>query len=418
MTQTLSEELTWRGFVNQTTYPDITALDGAPITFYWGVDPSAASMTVGHLAVAMMIRHFINAGHKPILLVGGATGLIGDPDGKTQERDLKTNDEIEKNVQGIKKQYEQVFSGQDLKLVNNYDWFKDFGYLDFLREVGKHVPMRQMLGREFVQSRLSEDGAGISYAEFSYSLIQGYDFLHLFKEHGATLQVCGADQWGNCIAGVELIRRIGGGEAHIFSAPLVINKATGIKFGKSEEGAVWLDPALTSPYKFYQFWLNADDESVKDYLKLYTLIAKDQYVALIHEFEADKSARKAQKVLAYEVTKIVHGEARAQSVQKISEVLFGNGEYIELKKEDFIELGEELGMFEAPEGVDLAGSVVEAGLATSKGEARRFLDSNAIYINGSQIPLNKTTIESDDAVNGFVVLRRGKNAQVIIKLGA
>ena len=278
--------------------------------------------------------------------------------------------------------------------------------------------MRQMLGREFVQSRLSEDGAGISYAEFSYSLIQGYDFLHLFKEHGATLQVCGADQWGNCIAGVELIRRIGGGEAHIFSAPLVINKATGIKFGKSEEGAVWLDPALTSPYKFYQFWLNADDESVKDYLKLYTLIAKDQYVALINEFEADKSDRKAQKVLAYEVTKIVHGEARAQSVQKISEVLFGNGEYTELKKEDFIELGEELGMFEAPEGVDLAGSVVEAGLATSKGEARRFLDSNAIYINGSQIPLNKTTIESDDAINGFVVLRRGKNAQVIIKLGA
>jgi len=417
MTQTLSEELTWRGFVNQTTYPDIAALDGAPITFYWGVDPSAASMTVGHLAVAMMIRHFISAGHKPILLVGGATGLIGDPDGKTQERDLKTNEEIDKNVQGIKRQYEQVFSGQDLKLVNNYDWFKDFGYLSFLREIGKHVPMRQMLGREFVQSRLGEDGAGISYAEFSYSLIQGYDFLHLFKEHGATLQVCGADQWGNCIAGVELIRRISGGEAHIFSAPLVINKATGVKFGKSEEGAVWLDPALTSPYKFYQFWLNADDESVKDYLKLYTMLSKDEYVQLIQEFEADKSARKAQKVLAYEVTKIVHGEARAQRVQKISEVLFGNGEYSELKKEDFIELGEELGMFEAHEGVDLAGSLVEAGLATSKGEARRFLDSNAVYINGSQIPLSKITIDSDDAINGFVVLRRGKNAQVIIKLG-
>jgi len=418
MTQKLSEELTWRGFVNQTTYPDITVLDEAPITFYWGVDPSAASMTVGHLAVTMMIRHFINAGHKPILLVGGATGLIGDPDGKTQERDLKTNEEIDKNVQGIKKQYEQIFSGQEVKLVNNYDWFKDFGYLTFLRDIGKHVPMRQMLGREFVQSRLGEDGAGISYAEFSYSLIQGYDFLHLFKEHGATLQVCGADQWGNCIAGVELIRRIGGGEAHIFSAPLVINKTTGVKFGKTEAGAVWLDPALTSPYKFYQFWLNADDESVKDYLKIYTTLSKDEYDKLIEEFEEDKASRKAQKVLAYEVTKTVHGDTKAQSVQKISDVLFGNVEYKELKKEDFVELGDELGMFEAREGVDLAGSLVEAGLATSKGEARRFLDGNAIYINGSQIPLSKTTLDADDAIDGFVVLRRGKNAQVIIKLGA
>jgi tyrosyl-tRNA synthetase len=416
MAQTLSEELTWRGFVNQTTFEDIQALDTLPMKFYWGVDPSAASMTVGHLAVAMMIRHFIKAGHKPVLLVGGATGLIGDPDGKAQERDLKTTEEIEKNVAGIKAQYQNIFAGEDLPVVNNFDWFKDFRYLDFLREVGKHVPMRQMLGREFVQSRLGEDGAGISYAEFSYSLIQGYDFLHLYKEHRVTLQVCGADQWGNCIAGVELVRRIAGGEAHIWSAPLVINKATGVKFGKSEAGAIWLDPALTSPYKFYQFWLNTDDESVKDYLKLYTLLDKNEFDSLIKDFNEDKSSRLAQRTLAFEVTKIVHGQERAESVQKISEVLFGNRPYEELRIEDFISLGEELGLFEAASGVDLIGSLVDAGLATSKGEARRFLDGNAIYINGSQIPLSKTTLDSDDAIDGYVVLRRGKNSQVIIEL--
>ncbi|MCA9327865.1 tyrosine--tRNA ligase, partial [Candidatus Saccharibacteria bacterium] len=230
---TLSEELAWRGFTNQTTYKDVGVLDDAsqPITFYWGVDPSADSMTVGNLAIAMMVRHFIQHGHKAVLLVGGATGMIGDPDGKKEERDLKSLEEIERNKYAISTQYKTVFAGQDFEIVDNYDWFKGMGYLQFLREIGKHVPMRQMLGREFVQSRLQEDGAGISYAEFSYSLIQGYDFLHLFREKGVTLQLCGADQWGNSIAGVELVRRIAGGEAHIWSAPLVVNASTGVKFG-------------------------------------------------------------------------------------------------------------------------------------------------------------------------------------------
>ena len=263
MHMTLSEELQWRGFVNQTTYKDLAALNGAPITFYWGVDPSADSMQVGNFAMAMMVRHFINHGHKAILLVGGATGLIGDPDGKAQERDLKPLEEIEHNKQAISAQYRQVFAGQDFEIVDNYDWFKGLGYLEFLRDVGKHVPMRQMLGREFVQSRLSDDGAGISYAEFSYSLIQGYDFLHLHREKGVTLQVAGADQWGNSIAGVELIRRITGGEAHVWTGPLIVNKTTGVKFGKTESGAIWLDPAKTSPTQFYQFWVNCDDAGVK-----------------------------------------------------------------------------------------------------------------------------------------------------------
>src|SRR5690606_15216819 len=228
-------------------------------SFYWGVDPSAPSMTIGNLATAMMVRHFINYGHKAVLLLGGATGMIGDPDGKAQERDLMTAEEVEANKKGIETQYKQVFGGQEFEIVDNYDWFKDIGYLQFLRDVGKHVPMRQMLGRDFVNTRLSEDGAGISYAEFSYVLIQGYDFVHLNKEHGVTLQVCGSDQWGNSIAGVDLIRRLNGQEAHVWSAPLVVNNTTGVKFGKSEEGAVWLDEKLTSPYKFYQFWLNVDD---------------------------------------------------------------------------------------------------------------------------------------------------------------
>ena len=259
---TLSEELKWRGFVNQTTFKDISVIDGDPIKFYWGVDPSAPSMTIGNLAAAMMVRHFIDHGHKAVLLVGGATGLIGDPDGKAEERTLKTKEEVEKNKAGLAAQYQQIFAGESIDMVDNYDWFKDMGYLQFLRDVGKHVPMRQMLQREFVQSRLGEEGAGISYAEFSYVLIQGYDFLHLNREMDVTLQLCGSDQWGNCIAGVELIRRITGNEAHVWSTPLVINRATGKKFGKTEDGAVWLAPELTSPTQFYQFWINCDDEGV------------------------------------------------------------------------------------------------------------------------------------------------------------
>ena len=228
---TLSEELGWRGFVDQTTYKDITDLDVRPVPFYWGVDPSSESMTIGNLAIAMMIRHFISHGYHAVLLVGGATGLIGDPDGKSGERELISAALIKRNKASIVSEYKRIFAGQRFEVVDNYDWFKEIGYLAFLREVGKHVPMRQMLGREFIQTRLSENGSGISYAEFSYSLIQGYDFLHLYRDKKVVLQVCGADQWGNSIAGVELIRRIEGAEAHVWSAPLVVKASTGVKFG-------------------------------------------------------------------------------------------------------------------------------------------------------------------------------------------
>lgn len=401
---TLSEELQWRGFINQTTYADITELDKAPITFYWGVDPSADSMTIGNLAPAMMIRHFIAHGHKPILLVGGATGMIGDPDGKKQERDLKSPEEVAKNVAGIAAQYKTVFEGSDFDLVNNYDWFKNISYLDFLRDVGKHVSMTQMLDREFVKARVGEGGDGISYAEFSYSLIQGYDFLYLFRTKGATLQVAGADQWGNSIAGVELIRRLEGSEANVFTAPLVVNKQTGVKFGKSEGGAVWLDPAKTSPYKFYQFWLNVDDETAKDLVKIYTLLGRGEVEGLIADHMANPGERALQKTLAREVTELVHGRERRESVERVTAALFG-GDIHQLTDEDVELLAAEIPTVGPQTAVS---ALVTSGVASSNGEARRLIESGGVSVNGAKI--------SDDRdVSARSLIKKGKNNFVLVK---
>jgi len=402
----LSDELTWRGFVNQTTYDDISILDGDPISFYFGVDPSSDSMTIGNLAAAMMVRHFIDYGHKAYLLVGGATGMIGDPDGKADERNLKTLDEIAKNKAGIASQYKKVFNGKDFTLVDNYDWFKDINYLDFLRMVGKHVPMSQMLGREFIQSRLGNDGSGISYAEFSYSLIQGYDFVHLSREYGVTLQVCGADQWGNSIAGVDLIRRMDGKEAHVYSTPLVINKATGVKFGKSEGGAIWLDDKKTSVYKFYQFWLNADDAGVIDYIKIYTLLGKDEIDELEVQTNTNPAERLAQKALAREVTTLVHGKERTDSVERVTDVLFGKSEFKTLQPGDFDELASEILTISL--GKTIIESLVESGVSSSNGEARRLITSGAISINGIKI-------SEDQTINAVSLIKKGKNSFILAR---
>ncbi|MDB5187196.1 MAG: tyrS [Candidatus Saccharibacteria bacterium] len=402
----LSEELQWRGFVNQTTFSDLSALDGAPISFYFGVDPSADSMQIGNLAAAMMVRHFINHGHNAFLLVGGATGMIGDPDGKADERNLKTLDEIAKNKAGIATQYKQVFAGKKFELVDNYDWFKDISYLDFLRNVGKHVPMSMMLGRDFVQSRLGEDGSGISYAEFSYSLIQGYDFVHLYKNHGVTLQVCGADQWGNSIAGIDLIRRMEGGEAHVYSTPLVINKATGIKFGKSEGGAVWLDANKTSVYKFYQFWLNVDDEGVIDYAKIYTLLSKEELEVLSEQQKQNPGARPAQRALAREVTALVHGKERLESVERVTEVLFGARLFTDLDDGDLKVLAEEIPRVIA--GKTVVECLVESGVASSNGEARRLIASGAISVNGDKIT-------DDLQLEATALIKKGKNNFILVR---
>lgn len=402
----LSEELQWRGFVNQTTFDDMTELDQAPISFYFGVDPSADSMQIGNLAAAMMVRHFIDHGHKAFLLVGGATGMIGDPDGKADERNLKTLDEIAKNKAGIAAQYARVFAGKDFTIVDNYDWFSGIGYLDFLRNVGKHVPMSQMLGRDFVQSRLGAEGAGISYAEFSYSLIQGYDFVHLYREHGVTLQVCGADQWGNSLAGVDLLRRIEGVEAHVYSTPLIINKATGIKFGKSEGGAVWLDPQKTSVYQFYQFWLNVDDEGVIDYAKVYTLLSREELETLERTHRQNPGARLAQKKLAEEVTTLVHGNERFESVDRVTKVLFGEAAFSELNDNDLDALAHEIPSVEV--GKTIIDALVAAGVASSNGEARRLISGGAISVNGQRIA-------EDAPLTQLSLIKKGKNSFILVR---
>ncbi len=403
----LSEELAWRGFVNQTTFKDISGIDGNPINFYFGVDPSASSMTIGNLASAMMVRKFILAGHKATLLVGGATGLIGDPDGKTSERDKKSVEEISANKQAIAGQYRQIFGDLQFEIVDNYEWFKNINYLDFLRDIGRHIPMRQMLGRDFVHKRLSADGQGISYGEFSYVLIQAYDFLHLNEKLGVTLQLCGADQWGNAIAGVDLVRRYNGQEVHVFSTPLIIDKTTGKKFGKSEGGAIWLDSKLTSPYKFYQFWFNLDDEGIEDYIKVYTEINKLDLDNLMAEFNQSKHERKAQKYLAYEVTKLIHGEVKAKAVVAATEGLFGNQEFLKLDQESRAILSSELP--NSPVSDDFLQDLVVLGLASSKSQARTFISSGAVQVNNRKI-----TDENVDLLSGLNLIKRGKNSFALI----
>jgi tyrosyl-tRNA synthetase len=401
---TLSEELAWRGFTNQTTYKDLAVLDGRPITFYWGVDPSADSMTIGNLAAAMMVKAFIKHGHHAVLLVGGATGMIGDPDGKADERQLLTIQEIERNKRAIADQYRQIYGGKSFKLVDNYSWFKDMHYLSLLREVGKHVPLRQMLSRDFIQSRLGETGAGISYAEFSYVLIQAYDFLQLYEKEHVTLQVCGSDQWGNSIAGVDLIRRKTGGEAHVYSVPLITNKSTGRKFGKSEEGAVWLDPAKTTPTQFYQFWINADDAGVEDYLKIFTELDKSQIESVMAEHQQNPGARLAQTRLAEEVTTLIHGSKTAATARQVTEVLIGK---VPVGETDLVgNLRAEIAHTKASDTGSILTALVETNLAPSNSEARRLLAANAISING--VKVNREQFEVADFQHGRLLLRRGK----------
>lgn len=405
---TLSEELTWRGFVNQTTYKDITALDSEPISFYWGVDPSADSMTIGNLAAAMMVKTLIKHGHKPVLLVGGATGLIGDPDGKVEERNLKSFEEVGANKQAIVAQYHQIFGNKDIKVVDNYDWFKDIDYLGFLREVGKHVSMRQMLAREFVQTRLGEDGVGVSYAEFSYVLIQAYDFLHLYEKHGVTLQVCGSDQWGNSIAGVDLIRRKTGGEAHVYSVPLIVNKSTGRKFGKSEEGTVWLDTKKTTPTQFYQFWVNAGDADVEGYLKIFTELKSEEVVEVMTTHQQTPEKRHAQLILARQVTMLVHGKEAMLLAENVTQLLTGRLAVGQVANDPkvLVLVKKEIGYAKVAPNDSVLDALVETGLAASRGEGRRLLAANAVSING--VRTLKEFFNNEDFDQGFLLLRRGK----------
>lgn len=405
----LSEELVWRDQIKDKTFSDISWLDD-PKTFYLGVDcSSAGSMTIGNLAVFMTARRLLDHGWKAVLLVGGATSLIGDPGGKDDERQLKSREEIEANVKSIKQQVARLFSGKEFTPVDNYDWFKDVGYLEFLREVGKNYSMTELLQRDFIATRIGEGGSGISYAEFSYSLIQGYDYWHLNKTLGVELQIGGSDQWGNMLSGVPLIRKKENKEVHAFSTPLVINKATGKKFGKSEDGAVWLDENLTSAYRFYQFWLNVDDEAVEEYIKTYTLLSKEEVEKIMVEFISDKAGRIAQKALAYEVTKLVHGQEKADAVVNASNILFAGENFLSAGDKEINVLRGELPS--APVSSDLYQLLVDTSLAGSKSEARNFHASGAISVNGEK------TLPDQEIVwkSGANLLKRGKNSFAIVE---
>ena len=402
----LSEELQWRGFWNQTTFTDDKLIDSENFTLYLGTDPSADSLHVGHLAVYMMVRHFLERGHKVFLLVGGGTGMIGDMR-DTEERNLLPYEEIEHNKQALKSQVSRIFAGRDFTLVDNADWLAELELLPFLRDIGKNFNMADLVSREFFKARIN-NGKGLSFAEFTYTLLQGYDFWHLFNQYGVNLQIGGSDQWGNLLSGVDLIRKKENAEVYAMTAPLLINKSTGRKFGKSEGGAVWLDENKTSVYKFYQFWLNVDDESAIEYMKIFTMLDRDTIEAIAENHAVNPGARSAQKVLAREVTDIVHGSARRESVERVTEVLFGGGDFKKLSDDDLSALAEEIPCVDA--GIDVIEALVESGAVGSNGEAKRLLKSGAISLNGEKLAENKV-------VNDTSLLKKGKNTFVLIMEG-
>ena len=402
----LSEELKWRGFWNQATFTDNERIDSGNFTLYLGTDPSADSLHVGHLAVYMMVRHFLERGHKVFLLVGGGTGMIGDMR-DTEERSLLSYAEIEHNKRALKAQVSQIFAGRDFTLVDNADWLGNLELLPFLRDIGKNFNMAELTTREFFKARIA-NGKGLSFAEFTYTLLQGYDFWHLFKHHGVNLQIGGSDQWGNLLSGVELIRKKENAEVYAMTAPLLINKSTGRKFGKSEGGAVWLDETKTSVYKFYQFWLNVDDESAIEYMKIFTMLDRDTIEAIAENHAVNPGARSAQKVLAREVPDIVHGVNRRESVERVTEVLFGGGDFRQLSDDDLDTLAKEIPRVDV--GVGVIEALVVSGAVNSNGEARRLLKSGAISLNGEKLA-------NDRAINNQSLLKKGKNTFVLIMEG-
>ena len=399
----LSEELKWRGFWNQATFTDDERIDSGNFTLYLGTDPSADSLHVGHLAVYMMVRHFLERGHRVFLLVGGGTGMIGDMR-DTEERNLLSYAEIEHNKRALKAQVSQIFAGRDFTLVDNADWLGSLELIPFLRDIGKNFNMAELTTREFFKARIA-NGKGLSFAEFTYTLLQGYDFWHLFKHHGVNLQIGGSDQWGNLLSGVELIRKKENAEVYAMTAPLLINKSTGRKFGKSEGGAVWLDENKTSVYKFYQFWLNVDDESAIEYMKIFTMLDRDTIEAIAENHAVNPGARSAQKVLAREVTDIVHGVNRRESVERVTEVLFGGGDFRQLSDDDLDTLAKEIPRVDV--GVGVIEALVVSGAVSSNGEARRLLKSGAISLNGEKLA-------NERAINNQALLKKGKNTFILV----
>ena len=421
----LVEELRWRGMIQDITPGTEEQLNKEKTLGYVGFDPTADSLHIGNLVPIMLLVHLQRAGHQPIALVGGATGLVGDPSGKTAERQLLSKELIEHNLEAQKKQLKRFldFNADEnpAQVVNNYDWFKEFGFLEFIRDVGKHISVNYMMAKESVKNRLEN---GMSFTEFSYQLIQGYDFYHLNKHNNVKIQMGGSDQWGNITTGTELIRRMGGGEAFALTAPL-IKKADGTKFGKSEGGNVWLDAERTSPYKFYQYWLNSSDEDAEKYIKIFTLLDKTTIDTLLAEHSENPGARALQKRLAEEVTLTVHGEEALQTAIAATNILFGKGatrEMLEsLSDSDFLSVFEGVGQAEINkskvEGMGIIDLLVsETGFLKSNGEARRALKENSVAVNQSKVN-EEFFITSSELINGkYILLQRGKKNKFLVRV--
>ena len=423
------EELKWRGMIHDMMPGTEEQLSKEMTSAYVGIDPTADSLHIGHLVGVMMLKHFQNAGHRPIALVGGATGMIGDPSMKSQERVLIDEETLRHNQECIKNQlakfldFESEAENKAL-LVNNYDWMKDYSFLNFIRDIGKHITVNYMMAKDSVKKRLSGEAQhGMSFTEFSYQLLQGYDFLYLFRNNNCRLQMGGSDQWGNITTGTELIRRTDGGEAFALTCPL-ITKADGKKFGKTESGNVWLDPKRTSPYKFYQFWLNVSDEDAEKYIKIFTMLTKEEVAALIEEQKANPGLRPIRKRLAKEITIMVHSEADYEAAVEASQILFSNKAQDILHKIDEDTL---LSVFEGVPQFEVEKSVVEAGVPlvnlltenaavfASKGEMRKLTQGGGVLVNKEKVADPNMLIDSSHLLNGkYILAQKGKKNYYLI----
>lgn len=420
----LFDELEWRGLVYDHTEGTKEVLAKEKVTGYIGFDPTAASLHVGSLLPIMALARLQRCGHHPIAIAGGGTGLIGDPSGKTAERKLQTLEGVEENLAGIKVQLSRFldFDAKEnpARIVNNADWLTTIPFVEFLRDIGKHFTVNAMLARESVKRRLEQE-EGISYTEFSYMLLQAYDYLVLYDRHNCTLQMGGSDQWGNILSGIDLIRRLRGGKAYGLVSPLVTT-TTGVKFGKTEAGAVWLDAKLTSPYRFYQFWLNTTDQDVIKYLKYFTWLSQPEVEDLAAKLESQPEKREAQRALASAITTIVHGESELEKAQRASQVLFG-GEIAGLSADEVLDIFNDVPSSElqrerlAGNGLLLTEILVTSGLAPSKGEARRLVGGGGIYLNNVRATDDKAAVNIEQSVEGrFFVLRKGQKQYHLVKL--
>ena len=428
MTTNFVEELRWRGMLHDIMPGTEDLLNKEITTGYIGFDPTADSLHIGSLIPIIILMHFQKAGHKPIALVGGATGMIGDPSGKSAERNLLDEEALNRNVAGVKGQLERFLdfnseTSNGAELVNNYDWMKEFSLIDFVRDIGKHLTVNYMMAKESVKKRVSGDGDGMSFTEFTYQLFQGYDFLHLYENKNCKLQMGGSDQWGNITTGTELVRRKAKGKAYAMTCPL-ITKADGTKFGKSEGGNIWLDKSRTSVYKFYQYWLNSSDEDSIGFIKKFTFLTKEEIEKLTKEHNEAPHTRLLQKTIAKEVTILVHSEADYKNAVKASSILFGKSTADDLKSLDeqtFLDVFSgvpqaEISRTQIDEGFDIVSAFAETGFLKSNGEVRRALKENSISVNKEKVK-DGFSISNDDLIaSSYILLQRGKKSYYLLKV--